>query len=232
MRLTLSTSELTAYTAAQLAAFFPDGRHTCRQDLKRYVCDTLDRVALCFAHINRPGYNVDGEPAFDHLHGDQYCTYLYTLSNTVYRAGGDESLCKKVYLLNKALHGFNCVYDIALPDIFCVVHGLGTVLGRANYRNYLAICHNTTIGAIGGKFPTMSEKLILSAGASLIGESVIGENVLLEPSCSLVKTSVPSNTRVSGSGPYSFKPNTPRPIEYYFRLDPTAVRQSSQAEAA
>jgi serine O-acetyltransferase len=231
MHLSMLVPELAAYTSAQLATFFPDGRHRRASELRPFVSLALDRLEHCFARINRPGYNVDDEPAFDHLHGDQYCTFLYYLSNTIHREGGDEALCKKLYLLNRAMHGFGCLYDVDLPDVFCVVHGAGTVLGRARYRDYLAVCHNTTIGAIGGVFPTMGERLILSAGASLIGDCLVGDNVLLEPGCSLVKTSVPANTRVGGPGPYTFKPNTPRPAEYYFRLHEASSAEESRAFA-
>lgn len=218
MRLALGVEELADYTAAQLNNLFPDRSPATRGLLLPYSRQALERVEHCFRHIAFPAYCDNGQAKLDPLHADQYCSYLYYLSNTVHRMGGDPRLAAKLFALNRALNGFNCMYDTELPDIFLVVHGMGTVLGKAKYADYLLLAHNCTIGAIGGVFPTMSEKLILSAGASLIGGSIIGENVLLEPGCTLVKTSVPPDTRVSGAGPYEFKPNTCRPIEYYFRL--------------
>jgi serine O-acetyltransferase len=231
MRLAVGIDDLAGYTANQLNNLFPDGYPASRPGLLPYVRLALDRVEYCFQHIAFTTYCEDDEAKFDPYHSDQYCAYLYYLSNTVYRTGGDPRLAAKLFALNKALNAFNCMYDTELPDIFLVVHGMGTVLGKARYADYLLVAHNCTIGAIGGVFPTMSEKLILSAGASLIGESVIGANVVLEPNCSLIKTSVPANTRVSGCGPYQFKPNTPRPIEYYFRV-PSAIRSNELRELA
>lgn len=231
MHLSLPIDDLAGYTAAQLAHLFPDGRDPSRRELAPHVRRAVERVEYCFLHIGRPGYVVGGHAQFDIYHADQYCTYLYYLSNCVHRAEGDPTLCKKLYALNKALNGFNCLYDVELPDIFCVVHGVGTVLGRAKYRNYLAVCHNTTIGAVSGMFPTMSEKLILSAGASLLGACSIGENVLLEPGCMLVKTDVPANTRVFGVDTHTFRPNTPRPAAYYFRLSDSEASELCESPA-
>jgi serine O-acetyltransferase len=229
MYLALAADDLAEYTAAQLNNLFPDRSPASRVLLLPFVRAALERVEFCFRHVALRGYSESGEARFDPLHADQYCAYLYFLSNTVYRNDGDPRLAAKLFGLNKALNAFNCMYDTELPDIFLVVHGMGTVLGKAKYADYLLVAHNCTIGAIGGVYPTMSEKLILSAGASVIGESRVGENVLLEPGCNLVKTNVPPNTRVSGPGPYSFKPNTLRPIEYYFRLSP-GVRTAESRE--
>ena len=38
----------------------------------------------------------------------------------------------KLFLLNKALHGCDIYYEVALPSVFLLVHPLGTVLGRAS----------------------------------------------------------------------------------------------------
>lgn len=210
---------LATYTASQLNTFFPDGRTVEAEYLLRFLDRTLDRLDFCFTHINHPAYFADGETRFDLFHSDQYCTYVYYLSNTIHREGGDPAVARKLFCLNKALHAFNCVYDTELPDIVYLVHCVGTVLGKAKYSDYMVFCHNTTVGAIRGVFPTFGERVLFSAGASAIGPCHVGTNTVLAPGCTLVKTDVPDNTMVSGVAPdYSFKPNSPRPAAVYFHL--------------
>ena len=214
-----STAELARYTMRQLETFFPDGRSIDENGFTAQVAQALERVEYCFSRIALPRYTEKGNASLDVLHADQYCSYLYILSNTIFRAGWDITVASKLYALNKALNGINCLYDTELPEIFCIVHGVGTVLGKAAYKNYLVVVHGVTVGAIGGIFPTMSERLILSAGSSIIGESTIGENVMLEPHTHLVKTSVPANTRIGGQpGNYTSAPNGGRAMAYYFKL--------------
>lgn len=217
MSLSLGVHELATYTAAQLNTFFPDGRTVVGADLQKPLRLTLERVERCFRHINRPEYGDGTSARFDIFHSDQYCTYLYYLSNTIYRAEGDLTLAKKLFCLNKALHAFNCLYDAALPEVFQVVHAIGTVLGKAQYANYLVVVHNCTIGAIRGVFPTMGERLIMGAGSAIIGECTIGDNVMIAPGTTVIKTNVPDNSVVASETKYAIRPNTDRPFKTYFR---------------
>lgn len=225
MFLDRTTGELAAYTAAQLNTFFPDGRTVDSACLGRFMERALDRVDFCFRHINHPAYWRDGRSHFDLFHSDQYCTFVYYLSNTIHRADGDPTVARKLFCLNKALHAFNCVYDTELPDIVYLVHCVGTVLGKARYADYMVFCHNTTVGAIRGIFPTFGERVLFSAGAAAIGSCHIGANTIIAPGCTVVKTDVPDNTIVSGTAPdYVFKPNSERPAAAYFRLDASVDR--------
>ena len=38
-----------------------------------------------------------------------------------------------------------CSYKNNLPDIFVFMHHVGTVLGNANYSDYLVALHNVTV---------------------------------------------------------------------------------------
>ena len=215
----LTSRELAAYTSAQLNTFFPDGRAVDASYLLSYLDRTLARLDFCFRHINHPAYSTGDDSLFDIFHSDQYCTYIYYLSNTIHRQGGDSTVARKLFCLNKALHSFNCVYDTELPNIVYLVHCVGTVLGKAQYADYMVFCHNTTVGAIRGVFPTFGERVLFSAGASVIGRCHIGTNTVIGPGCTLVKTDVPDNTLVTGSAQgYKMKPNSDRPAAAYFRL--------------
>ena len=215
----LSVAELAEYTANQLNAFFPSRRTVTVEALHSYTQEALDRTEHCFRHIALRAYCENGRAKFDILHSDQYCSYLYLLANTIYRQEGDLTLASKVFYLNKALHAFNCMYDALLPEIFLLLHSVGTVLGKANYSNYLVVRQNCTIGAVGYAYPTLGEKLILSAGASIIGECHIGDNVMIGPGCTVFKQDVPNDTLVTNSVTPILKPNSDRPIRVHFLLE-------------
>ncbi len=208
--------ELAEYAASQMNHLFPDRYPVAMPELLPFVYKAMERVEFCFRNIAHPAYCENGHAKFDPLYLDQYCTYLYYLSNTVHKAEGDPRIAKKLYALNKALNGFNCMYDTDLPAIFRLIHGVGTVLGKAQYSDYLVVCQNCTVGAIRGIFPTMREGLILCAGASVIGECSIGSNVMISPGATIIKTDVPNDTLVVQDATHVFKPNSRRPIQNYF----------------
>ncbi|HZT43589.1 MAG TPA: hypothetical protein VFA07_15600 [Chthonomonadaceae bacterium] len=219
MNLAYTVEEVAGYTAHQLNAFFPDGRAVSANVLKEYAQQALDRTEFCFRRVALRSYCEDGQAKFDLLHSDQYCSYLYLLANSIYRSEGDPGLASKVFYLNKALHAFNCMYDAMLPDIFLLLHVVGTVLGKATYANYLVVRQNCTIGALGYAYPVLGEKLILSAGASVIGGCRIGANVMIGPGCTVMKEDIPDNSLVTRTESNTLKSNSDRPIKVHFNVE-------------
>jgi serine O-acetyltransferase len=225
MHADFTAAEIAEYTARQLNAFFPDPRPLRGAALQPAVDETFARLERCFRAIALPLYRRGDQPRFDLYHSDQYCTYLGYLGNALWRAEADPSICSRVFALNKALHGFNCMYDNPLPDVVVFVHVVGTVLGKAVLPNYLAVMQGVTIGAIGGVYPTLSPGLVISAGASIIGACTIGRNVMLEPHAHVLKTDVPDDVRVGGPAPHRFSPQNDAGLRFFFHLDdPTAAR--------
>jgi serine O-acetyltransferase len=216
----MHTNQLAAYTASQLNNFFPDGRSVSASDLRRFAATALERVERCFREIDNPAYSVDGEPKFDVLHADQYCTYLYYLGNSVYRQYGTCALTDKLFYLNKSLHSINCMVECELPDVVWLLHPLGSVIVKGQYRNYLVVRQGCTIGAIGGVGPTIGERFVMSAGSSVLGPCEIGDNVMLGVHTHLFKTDVPANTMVvEREGSLEFKRNSSRVIAMHFHLE-------------
>ncbi|MCW5559393.1 MAG: hypothetical protein KIT22_16380, partial [Verrucomicrobiae bacterium] len=210
MKLSQSRDRIADYTLAQLVALFPMGRAPSRQDFRGHVVAALDRVEYCFARIAHPRYSDDKGALFDPLNSDQYCQFLYFLSNSVHERGGSETLASRLFCLNKALHGFNCMYDTKLPAVFWVIHAVGTVLGKASYGSHFVVRQNCTVGALGGFDPQIGVRVVLSAGASIIGRCQIGRNVMLSPDCCLVNQEVPDDTLVTASSRLKTRPNSPR----------------------
>ena len=225
MQFDSTEAELAAYTASQLNALFPDRRSILASDLRRGVPKALDRLDRCFREIANPAYSANGEAVFDALHADQYCSYLYLLANTLYQSDAAPRLLEKLFYLNKALHAFNCRYDCQLPEVFWLVHPLGTVLNKAAvYGNYLVVRQNCTVGAIAGRYPHLGERVILSAGATILGGCTVGSNVVVG-SGAVITRDVPDDTVVLAGEDLTIRPNSERSFALHFHPIETPAKR-------
>ncbi|AVM74865.1 LbetaH domain-containing protein [Magnetospirillum gryphiswaldense] len=206
MKLSLAPSALSAYLQRQLENFFPDGG-TCN-DLTRFLPRALERLEHCFLHIGQRYYRQDGQTCFDHLNSDQYAAFLYLVANTIHRGQGDERLATKLYVLNKALHALDVFYAVELPDIFCFVHPVGTVIGRGRFQDYFCAYQNCTIGGdLDGNLPTIGRGVVLFGGSRVVGTATIGNNVLVSAGTSILGQDVPDDMTAFGRSPdIGFRP--------------------------
>lgn len=110
---------------------------------------------------------------------DQYSTFLYYYANSIWKLGGEKVFADKLILLNRALSGMWCSYKNNLPDIFLFGHPVGTVLGNANYSDYLVVLQNVTVNTMeddkGNRVLDIGKGCYLSAGATIIKNSTIGD---------------------------------------------------------
>lgn len=210
----MTRERLADYVAAQLAHFFPDGQQGLAGLVARDLDETFDRLGRCIDSVRM--WRV-GE--FDYLHSSQYCTFLYYLSNTAWRNRQDKSFCTKLFLLNKALNGFDCFYDNQLPERFLIGHSVGIVLARNSFSDYLVLYQNSTVGRHGADVPRLGEGVILYPNSAIIGKCVVGANTVLSQGSSLIGRDSPGDCYVFGAGAQAtFKPAKRRAIEDYFRL--------------
>jgi len=155
----------------------------------------LERVYRSFSASENKYYRRDGKVFFDPLHSSQYCIYLYFLSNELYKRGCERSAAK-VYALNKALNAVDLFYAVSLPDIWSCDHPVGSVIGRAKFGDGFFFGQNCTVGNNKNKYPTIGKNFKMMCGATLIGDSHVGDDVILSahtyvkdeviPSCSIV----------------------------------------------
>lgn len=199
MLLSIPSSELSAYTSRLADHLTPTG--TALKIDKRIVDFALQRLENCFSRIRLKYYSAGGEVVFNHLHGDHFAMYLWFLANSSWQLGGEEETPTRLSLVNKALHGIDLFYNVQMPDIFLLVHPTGTVLGRARYSDYFVVYQNCTIGSDGFSYPTFEGSAILYSGSSVIGDSRVGDNVVFGANASIVRQSVPANSRVTGQTP-------------------------------
>lgn len=214
VRSALPPRDLAAYTTAQLNAQFPDPNPVRVDDVMSALPNALLRLEHCFAQVDNK-YFFDGATAiFNHLHGDQYAMWLYFLSNEIFRQDGDPAICSKLFLLNKALHACDIFYEVALPDIFLLVHPLGTVLGRAEYSDYFVAYQRVGVGSNKDIYPQFGSHVILRPGAAVLGNCTIGHHCQIATETLVLDSDVPNHTLVIGApGQTRMKPNTaPYPL--------------------
>ena len=88
------------------------------------------------------------------------------------------------------------MYNTALPDIFLIFHGAGTVLGKASYSNYFVALHGCTIGSHKGKYPILGTGVALTAHSAIIGDCTIGNNVSVSVYTSIFQINIVENSSV------------------------------------
>lgn len=199
VRSTLELQALTELASAQINFMFPDGNPVVADEMLPSAARSLKRLEHCFVHINNK-YFFDGQQAvFDHLHGDQYAMWLYFLSNQLHLDRAEPATSKKVFLLNKALHGCDIFYEIELPSIFLLVHPLGTVLGRGSYADYFLVYQRCGVGSNHDIYPTLGPYTTLHPGSAVLGRCTLGSNNTLAAESLLLDHNLPNDALYIGN---------------------------------
>jgi len=186
-------AQLVDYLAAQLDHMFPDHVKDARAAIDRDLDHALDRFRHCANAVAlwRPD-------EFYYLHSEQNTVFLYYLANTIWRNRQHENVCAKLFYLNKALNGFSCFYDVALPDIFFVGHSPGIVLMRTTYGNYFAVYQNCTVGQNNGEKPLIGERVLMYPNSAILGASRIGAGTVVAQGTSVIDRDTPEDCLAVG----------------------------------
>lgn len=196
MHCSLKMGELKEYIGCQLEQFMPDKYKFTGNDIDTALRDALDRVEYCFKHIGQRHYWHDGQVIFSHLHGDQYATFLYFLSNSLWRISENRAICDKLIYLNRILNSFFFSYKAQLPKIFRFQHPIGSIIGNAEYEDFLVILQNVTINTgdgRGGAAPHIGKGVFLAVGATILGNTQIGDGASVSANITLFDEIIPPN---------------------------------------
>jgi serine O-acetyltransferase len=209
MKLSLPATELASYLQRQLVSLYPDGEGDSGEEVKRFVAPALERVERCFANVTAKGFRDADGVTFRHRHTDQYAIFLYYFANTAFRLSPGHPLAEKAYGLNKILNGLDAFFEVELPEIFLLVHPVGTVLGRAKYADYFCVYQNVTVGSnLAGENPSFDEGVTLYGGSRIIGACAIGANTMVSTGAIVIDQSIADNSLVFGVSPANtVKPN-------------------------
>lgn len=199
---TLSIDDLSLYISGQVNSIFPDSSIAEKKILIPFVSKALLRLEFCFTHMSIKGGRYKDLPCYSHLNTDQHAVFLYYLSHEIYSENGPEHLVEKIYCLNKLLHGIDIFYEIKMPDIFTLVHPVGTVLGRASYSDYFCAYQNVSVGSdLEGNRPSFGKGVVMFGGSRVIGNSIVGDNCFISLGSSVISETIPSNSLVFGNSP-------------------------------
>lgn len=182
MEISVGKDGLKRYLISQLVTFFPDGVEPVGEDIDKAFDIALERLEYCFQKITFPAYSDDkGNTFFSHLHADQYATFLYFFSNSLWNISQNQVICDKVMYLNRLLNDIMISYKCNMPKVFFLGHPIGTILGNANYDEFLVVSQNVTVNTSvddkGNIAPKIGKGVFLGAGAKIIGNKSIGDRV-------------------------------------------------------
>lgn len=206
----LSTQELLSYVRAQANNFFPDQYDFSGADVEAALKIALDRAENCFSVIKHPGYHdADGNVTFSHLHGDQYASFLYFFGNSLWQYSQNRPLCDKLMLLNRVLFTLFISYKCPMPEHFFLGHAYGTILGNAQYGDFLVVSQgvtvNTAADAQGNPAPKLGKGLFLGAHSKIIGAEPIGDRVSVAVDTMVFNKAIPDDSVVIKAGTDGFQ---------------------------
>lgn len=166
----------------------------------------LKEIENGFFGLPNKRFFKDGIVQFSPLISTQWMIFLYRLSHEIFvQSGGTAPEADQVYYLNKAMHALDWFYAIDLPVHFLCEHPLGSVLGRAQYGDHFFVYQGTTVGGnrSHGKlqYPVIGDNVILYANATVLGDTHIGNNVVVSAGTYLINEEIPDNCIVFGKSP-------------------------------
>lgn len=210
----LDSISLTNYVSKQISHFFPISNDHNVQLISDHIEEALERTLYCINNVKLWKQND-----FDVLHSSQYCTFLWYLSNTIWKRSGETILPTKIFLLNKALNGFDCFYDNNLPEIFFIGHSVGIVLVRNTYRNHLVLYQGVTVGKSTSDLPVLEEKVILYPHSSVIGKAHVNSGSVISKGVNVMNQTTPGNAIAFQEGKSLIhKPHDLSLFSFYFRI--------------
>lgn len=164
--------------------------------------EVISRVELNFSHSTNKYYRKKDKVFFNPFHSGQWCIFLYFLSNSLHnKLKSNMILCDKIYYLNRMLNSCDLFYEVKLPDVFFLDHPLAAVIGRGTFKNHFSFSQGCTIGNNRGVFPVIGEKVKMLSNSKIIGDSNIGDNVIVAANTYIKDTNIPNNSIVFGSSP-------------------------------
>lgn len=200
----IEKSEILAQLQLQLHSNFKSVDFQC---INRYFDEAYERCKKSISVLNNK-YLIgrDGLPEVSINHSGCWSVFLYYLSNTIWKYGEIEC-AEQIYYLNKILHSVDWYCGIDLPEHFMVEHPIGSVLGKAQYGDYLFIYQGVTIGGNielnTGKtaYPVLGNNVLMYADSKILGDSTIGNNVILSANSCVINQKIPDDFVVFGISP-------------------------------
>ena len=202
MKMSLTADDLRDYVKRQCQFLFPDNSKCYASQMNKSAYEeALFRTEECFRHITLRGWADKGEAVFSHLHSDQYSQFLYFYANSLWKTAENEDFARRLMILNRSISGTFVSYKCPLPPHFLFGHAVGTVVGNADYGDFVVFFQNVTVNTgddLGGTLvPKIGNGLFMAAGSSIIGKEPIGNGCSLGANVCLYNTPLKDNSVVA-----------------------------------
>jgi serine O-acetyltransferase len=192
-----------SHVARHLDVLFPLEN---KSELSDIFPTAVERTKRALSWAKEKGYTTYYTGEIHPLHTDQYCMLLYCLSNEAIKRNF-RTLAEKLFCLNKTLHAVDIWCEVEMPDVFCLSHPVGAVMGRAKYGNGFCFSQGCTVGNNKDIYPVIGENVVMYAHSMILGNCKIGNNVKISAKAYIKDEDVPDNVIVFGSSPnLVFKP--------------------------
>lgn len=169
------------------------------------VPDALSAIQQNYEGMPNKRFYDGSDVVFSPLMSVQWMNFLYRISHAIYKKYGGCQTADQVYYLNKIMHSNDWFYAIDLPTHFHCEHPLGSVLGRAEYGDYLFIYQGITVGGNRSKgelsYPKIGNNVIMFANSTVLGKTIIGTNVVVSAGTQIINEIIPDNCMVFGKSP-------------------------------
>lgn len=165
---------------------------------KKYIDAALAKSILDVKYHNQ---NLSDDAVVEKImsNNNELAVFLYRLGNILHQQN-EEELKPQIHWLMKELCGCEIYFNNEIDEGFCVVHGEGTVIGSRNkIGKGFKIHQGCTIGhkKNGSGFGNIiGNDVTLYANSSIIGELVIGDNVIIGAHM-LITTNLPKDVVVT-----------------------------------
>lgn len=172
--------------------------------IDKHIPKALEQMSANYSMAATSRLFQNGSMIFNPMHTVTWAIFLYRLSRLLYLAGYIyEADC--VYYLNKIMNAVEWFYQVELPVHFMAEHPLGSVLGKAQYSDYLFVYQGTTIGGNRKNgnlyYPRVGKNVVLYANATILGDTIVGNNVIVSGNTYIINENIPDNCIVFGQSP-------------------------------
>jgi len=136
-------------------------------------------------------------------------------------------IARMISHISRFLTGIEIHPGAKIGKRFVIDHGMGVVIGEtAEIGDDVTIYHGVTLGGTtwrkGKRHPTVKNNVVIGAGAKVLGNITIGENVRIGANSVVVKDIPPNSTVVGVPGKTVRKKGKEAPLDHHLLPDPEA----------
>ena len=136
-------------------------------------------------------------------------------------------IARMISHISRFLTGIEIHPGAKIGKRFVIDHGMGVVIGEtAEIGDDVTIYHGVTLGGTtwrkGKRHPTVKNNVVIGAGAKVLGNITIGENVRIGANSVVVKDIPPNSTVVGVPGKTVRKKAKEAPLDHHLLPDPEA----------